>query len=118
MEAGLPAIQTHGLPSLRKALDNALSLNDALVHSLVSLMGVVEDSTVINRHGLSGLREVQSEAQQAIQAGGMLTDAGRTRIIAMDEAFIAKNVSPGGTADLLAATYFIHLVQTRRMEEK
>lgn len=117
MEAGLPSIQTHGLPFLRNALDKSLSLNDALVHSLVSLMGVVQDSTVINRHGLSGLREVQGEAQQAMQAGGMLTDAGRKRIIAMDEAFIAKNVSPGGTADLLAATYFIHLLQTRQMEE-
>ncbi|KYZ77920.1 hypothetical protein AXX12_16790 [Anaerosporomusa subterranea] len=113
MEKGLPSIQSYGLPALRQALEHGLTLNDSLVHSLIHLMLGVEDSTVLNRHGMSGLLVVKQEAQQAINAGGMLTAVGRERILAMDKLFITKNISPGGTADLLAATYFVHLLFTR-----
>lgn len=116
MENGLPSVQTEGLPALRFALQNRLSLNDSLVHSLLSLMAVVEDSTVINRHGIEGLLYVQGEAKRILGCGGMLTDEGRKQILRLDETFIAKNISPGGAADLLAATYFAHLFYTRQRD--
>jgi holo-ACP synthase/triphosphoribosyl-dephospho-CoA synthase len=116
MEAGLPGIRMHGLPALRQALEQGLTLNDSLVHSLIHLMLAVEDSTVLNRHGMSGLLVVKQEARQAVDAGGMLTAAGRKHILEMDKLFIAKNISPGGVADLLAATYFIHLLSTRPVD--
>ncbi len=111
MEAGMPSIRTHGLPVLRTALRQGLSLNDALVHTLLSLMSVVADTTILHRHDMAVLGEVQNQARVIIKNGGMLTTTGRAEIAALDKTFIDRNVSPGGVADLLAATYFLYLVE-------
>jgi triphosphoribosyl-dephospho-CoA synthetase len=34
-------------------------------------------------------------------------------IEALDEEFIKRNLSPGGCADLLAATYFLHKLEKK-----
>ncbi|MDU4961358.1 MAG: citrate lyase holo-[acyl-carrier protein] synthase [Sporomusaceae bacterium] len=113
MEQGLPSVRGSGLPALRQSLAVDMPLNDALVQTLLSLMTTVEDSTVLNRKGLPGLELMRNEAQAALALGGMLTPLGKARIEAMDALFSANRVSPGGVADLLAATYFIHVLLTR-----
>lgn len=111
MEAGIPSIRNHGLPVLKAALAEGLSLNDALVHTLISLLTVVEDTTILNRHGMEVLSIVRQEAQQIMGEGGMTSARGRAQIAALDESFIRRNISPGGVADLLAATYFLYLAE-------
>ncbi len=113
LEAGLPGVRKMGLPCLREALAAGLTLNDALVHSLMGLMTMVEDTTIINRHGVAVLQDVQQKAQQIMVDGGMLSDDGRLQILALDDTFIRRNISPGGTADMLAATYFIEFHMKR-----
>lgn len=108
LAAGLPLVKIHGLPALRSALSANAPLNDALVHALLAIMTVAEDSTIFNRHGLDVLRTVQCQASVIWQAGGMLTADGRQRLAALDQTFIAARISPGGSADLLACTYFLH----------
>jgi len=112
VEAGIPSIRNHGLPILRGVLEQGLSLNDALIHTLISLMTVVQDTTVLNRHGMMTLLDVQNQAKIIMDKGGMLTAAGKAATTALDKDFISRNISPGGVADLLAATYFLHLVET------
>lgn len=99
---------------LKLALAAGLSLNDALVHTLMNLMTVVEDTTILNRHGMEILLDVQKRAKCIMDIGGMLTDIGKRQIIALDEVFIARNISPGGVADLLVATYFLYLVEQKQ----
>lgn len=41
----------------------------------------------------------------------MNTVKGRRQINNMSKEFIQRNISPGGSADLLAVTVFMHLVQ-------
>lgn len=113
MAGGMPSVAQQGLPRLQEALAAGASLNDALVHSLIGLMTVVEDTTVVNRHSLAVLYELQAAAAAAMAAGGMLTEAGRLKMFELDEYCIRKNISPGGSADLLAATYFLHFCETR-----
>jgi len=109
IEAGLPSIREYGLPVLTAALEQGLSLNDALVHTLMSLMTVVQDTTILHRHGMEVLLTVQNQAKQIMAEGGMLSRVGRKKISALDQSFIERNISPGGVADLLAATYFLYL---------
>ncbi|TWH48099.1 holo-ACP synthase/triphosphoribosyl-dephospho-CoA synthase [Sporomusa sp. KB1] len=109
IEAGIPSIREYGLPAVTAALEQGLSLNDALVHTLMSLMTVVQDTTILHRHGMEVLLTVQNQAKQIIAQGGMLSDVGRKQISALDQSFIERNISPGGVADLVAATYFLHL---------
>lgn len=111
IEAGIPSIRTHGLPVLKAVLRQGLSLNDALVHTLMNLLTVVQDTTILNRHGLAVLTVVQQEAREFITQGGMLAENGRERLRELDQSFIGRNISPGGVADLLAATYFLYVME-------
>lgn len=113
VESGMPSIREQGLPVLKLAFASGLTLNDALVHTLMNLMTVVEDTTILNRHSLEVLLDVKYQAKCIMDIGGMLSDTGRAKITALDETFIANNISPGGVADLLAATYFLYLLETK-----
>jgi holo-ACP synthase/triphosphoribosyl-dephospho-CoA synthase len=113
IEAGLPVVVRRGLPGLRDALDKGLSLNDALVHALLYLMTESEDTTILNRHDMSVLKSVQQDAADILQKGGMLTDEGRRSIEQLDHEYIKRNISPGGSADLLAVTYFLSAVEEK-----
>lgn len=115
--AGLPAVLATGLPVYRSALGAGLPLNDALVHALMALMTVTEDTTILHRHGPETLEAVRREAAAVMAAGGMLTDKGRRLIRGLDRRFIGRNISPGGSADLLAATYFLDNVGQRLENE-
>src|SRR5690606_36476668 len=89
------------------ALSSGLSLNNALSQALLGLMTVVEDSTVINRCGMEGLFFMRKYAQKFLDYGGMKTSKGRKYIKELESIFIEKNISSGGSADLLAITVMI-----------
>lgn len=107
IENGLPSVLKVGLPLYGEALSSGLSINEALSHTLVGLMTVVEDSTVINRCGMEGLIVIKKHADQFLDYGGMYTKKGRKYIKHMELEFIDKNISPGGCADILAITVMI-----------
>jgi triphosphoribosyl-dephospho-CoA synthase len=86
-------------------------INDILIQVLIHLMARTEDSNVLGRHGMEALTYVQRESQKALSLGGYLTEEGRAYIGAMDKAFIAKNISPGGSADLLAVSMMIYMLK-------
>ena len=106
---GLPAVLTMGLPCFLEALKK-LSLNDAIVHSLIALMTKTEDTTIIARHGLETLSIIQALARNILDRGGMLTKRGRRAVDKLDRLFIKRNISPGGSADLVAMVIFFYLV--------
>ena len=108
-ENGFPSVIDHALPRLRASLASGLSINDAMIDTLLVLFTVVEDTNVLGRAGRDGLAFLREEAGRAIAAGSMATTAGRAAVFAMDEALIARNISPGGCADLLALTVFLEL---------
>ncbi len=114
MEQGLPAVLVHGLPALRQAMADNLGVNHALLQTLLVLMTVVDDTTVMNRHHPDKMRLwAKSKAAGVLAAGGLYTDAGQELLAAMDQEFIAHNVSPGGVADLLSVTWFLYRLETR-----
>jgi len=106
---GLPAVRNKALPALRAALHKGLSVNDALVQTLLVLMTCVDDTTVMHRHHPDKMRIwVRQQVQAVLAVGGMETDEGKQKCTALDGQFISHNVSPGGVADLLAVTWFLY----------
>ena len=75
-----------------------------LVHTLISLMAVTEDSTLLWRGGAAALGFVRTRSRAILARGGALSDAGWSEIENFDAECIARNISPGGSADLLAVT--------------
>lgn len=103
--AGLPSISEIGLPSYNDALHIGLSPNDAGAVTLLHLIAYVQDTNLYHRGGKEGA----SWAAAAAQA--LLNDQRHPspeQIETLDEAFISRKLSPGGCADLLAVTYFLH----------
>jgi triphosphoribosyl-dephospho-CoA synthase len=111
VENGFPTVRNYSLPVLKnlKAL-NKISINDIYVQTLFHLMAVNEDTNVVARHDLETLELVHLNAQRVLEAGGMLTQEGVQMINEMDREFIRKNISPGGSADLLAVTIMFDLL--------
>ena len=80
IENGLPAVVENGLPGLIGGVNFGLSINDALIQSLISLMTVVEDTTILHRHSMSVLKSVQKDAAVIMEHGGMFTETGQELI--------------------------------------
>ena len=116
---GLPAVSKKALPALKEALHKGLSVNDALVQTLLVLMTCVDDTTVMNRHHPDKMRIwVRRQVQEVLAVGGMETDEGKRKCEALDDQFINHNVSPGGAADLLAVTWFLYRLQAEDVLKK
>lgn len=105
---GLPAIAQCALPLYKSLLQEGVDKNHAGVVTLLHLIATVNDTTLYRRGGQDG-------AAYAVEAARELLKAERIPSLAevekLDDAFIARNLSAGGCADLLAATYFLYEVQ-------
>lgn len=106
-EAGFPAVRDVGLPTLKKGITSGLSFNDAGCATLLHLICAAEDTNLIHRGG----RKTQLALQKELRA---LLDQtpfpSQEQIRKLDMEFTKKNLSPGGSADLLALTYFLYLL--------
>jgi len=108
--SGFRSVREIALPALEEALARGASRADAGKAVLLRLMAGVMDSNVIRRAGMEGQEWLTAQAAQ-LQQGW--TDAD---LLALDAELIRRNISPGGSADLLAAAWFLHFVAERRSE--
>lgn len=111
VENGFPSVVNYGLPALEDAFDKGATINDALVHALISLMTVVEDSNVIWRTDYDTLLEVQRIAKNILSLGSVFTEKGRMAIAETERYFLQRRISPGGSADLLSVAITLYLLE-------
>ncbi|MCR4817619.1 MAG: triphosphoribosyl-dephospho-CoA synthase CitG [Fretibacterium sp.] len=94
-----------------------VSLNDALVQTLLHLIAGTADTNILSRHNMETAEYARGRAREVLALGGFLTAEGRLATEAMDRDFIARNISPGGCSDLLAVTYFLFRIEAREAEK-
>lgn len=104
---GYPKIWKDALPVLRAGKQRKKNWNRVKLQTLLTLMSKTEDSNIIARQNPQVLKEVQQEAAAFLKNGGAYADQAIRMLMDMDAAFIQKNISAGGCADLLAAAVFI-----------
>ncbi len=104
---GFPHVAEVGLPALFDARKRGIDENAARLDALLAIMASLDDTCLLHRAGLAGLQAGQQGARCVLAAGGSSTADGRAALGALDHALLALNASPGGAADLLAATLFI-----------
>ena len=102
--AGYPSIVHCGLPALRRALQQGYSINDAGIIVLLELLCCVHDSNLFVRCGEKKQHELARIAREILNAEQL--DLGR--VAQMNQRCVRDWASPGGCADLLAATLFLH----------
>lgn len=106
-EKGFETVRQCGLPQWHKALREGESEEEALLKMLLALMAANADTNLISRGGLSGLKYVQRYAARLMKIKNLSGDALRRALKNMDNVLIKKNLSPGGSADLLAVGWLL-----------
>ena len=104
--AGYPALQQIALPFLRTQQQKDSQTTFLLL--LLKLMATIEDANLINRGGIEAWKKVKKQANE------LLNNCSKTispqqfeqALTNFDQALIQDHLSPGGSADLLALSFF------------
>jgi len=110
-QLGFPSVLQRGLPQLQNSRANGVGEQNARLDALLAIMTELADTCVLYRAGEQGLHAMQSGAQAVLDAGGSASLTGRRRLHELDQQLIALNASPGGAADLLAATLLLDRIE-------
>lgn len=107
-EAGYPLVLHLALPHYRSLLAQGIDPELARLETLLLLMAHNGDTNVASRGGAAGLSWLQLQATRLIRQGGIRCLADLKRVHEFDQGCIDRNLSPGGSADLLIITHFLH----------
>lgn len=106
-QAGFPVVFEYALPFLKKS---AGSINERLLDTLMTIAQNSEDSNLIKRAGnLEILNWMHEQVDHFFDLGGSQTSAGKAFLNRLDTVFSEKQLSLGGSADLLILTIFLAL---------
>ncbi len=104
---GYPTIFQHGLPIYEQCISDGKSEEQAMSKTLLSIMANNSDTNLVNRGGLQGLTFVQEQSRDMLLAFDSAHLEYEKATLAFDEKLVDLNLSPGGSADLLAATWLL-----------
>lgn len=102
-----PGVFETGLPAYREARAAGLDENAAGIQTLFALMASIDDTTVLYRGGLEGDSFMRRSAATFLADGGCHQPGWVERAEALHRAFVTRNLSAGGCADLLACTLLV-----------
>lgn len=108
MEEGLPAVRKVGLPHLKAGLKKGLTINDAGCGALLALMAAATDTNIIARSSLSTQQEIAVRLKELLNENPFPDSQVLCRL---NKEFKEKNISPGGSADLLAVCYLLYFLE-------
>ena len=101
--AGFPLVLEVALPALRHGSGAVPHDPEAArVQAFFALLAVVDDTNLLHRGGAEGLQFAQKAARRFLDDGGVLQPDWRDKAASLHRAFVARHLSPGGSADLLA----------------
>jgi holo-ACP synthase/triphosphoribosyl-dephospho-CoA synthase len=106
---GFPAVFGCGLPSLRRFLSEGLDLDRSLAISLLHIMAETDDTACISRSSLETWRQIQADIREQLPLIRKAENLDALR--EMDRRFIRENLSPGGSADILALSLFFYFLE-------
>jgi triphosphoribosyl-dephospho-CoA synthase len=109
--AGFPHVIQVGLPALRTARSGGCTEANSRLSALLNIMVRLEDTCVLYRGGIEGLAAVQKGASDVLRVGGTGSVAGDQAMFQLDRELFIGKISPGGSADLLAATLFLDALE-------
>jgi triphosphoribosyl-dephospho-CoA synthase len=107
---GLPVLFEIVWPSLRAALAQGLPPERARLQALLEAMAVLDDTNLVHRGGLQALHNVRASARALLRAGGAAAPDALDRAWTLHRELVARHLSPGGSADLLAAACWLQRV--------
>jgi len=111
---GFPVVFEVGMPAMMSARASGLCAAQAQLQSFFAMLAVLDDSNLVCRGGLAGLRFAQAAAVDFLRRGGAAAGDAQARARRLHQGFVARGLSPGGVADALAATCWLMRLVGRR----
>ncbi len=105
---GFPSVFGVALPVLQQTLREGRSWELARIDALFALMAHISDTNVYFRCGDAGADLVKTSSRAFMTRGGTSRPDWQAHALDCHHAFVRRRLSPGGAADLLAATCFVH----------
>ena len=112
--AGFPVLFETTLPQLGMAYAAGLADQEAGLHALLATIAVLPDTNLAHRGGLTGLDWARGRAARLMAAGGAFANDWRAAVDGLCADFVLRWLSPGGSADLLAAAWMLHALRDLR----
>ncbi len=106
-----PHVIKIGLPALKSARKSGRTEQDSRLAALLAIMSHLDDTCVLYRGGPEAQKIVCEGATRVIRVGGPGSIKGNAALIALGQEFVSLHISPGGSADLLAATLFLDALE-------
>lgn len=103
-EAGFPAVLQTGLPLLKAGLEQGFSIHRSGVGALLAMLAEEPDTALISRSSFQRYALLRRDLQTILRNTPYPTEE---ILLTLDKEFISENLSPGGSADLLALCYFL-----------
>jgi triphosphoribosyl-dephospho-CoA synthase len=103
-----------GLPILKSTLARDVQVDQAVVQTYLELLAAVPDTLVARKQGRATAQAVSDQAAQVVAMGGVFSAEGREAIARLDTYLRSQadnSLNPGTTADLVAATLFVALLE-------
>lgn len=104
---GFPILKNIALPFLRELKKAAFDENERNVMLLLKIIAHLDDTNVLSRSSRESLEWLQGEAQAIL---GKNERIDMNAVSELNRACIAKNISPGGAADILAVALFLEKI--------
>lgn len=112
---GFSSIYQHALPVLCDASLQTRDPEAVRVQACFTLIATTEDTNLVHRGGLMGLRFAQLAARRFLRDGGIMHNEWRSRAAAIHQSFVSRRLSAGGSADLLAMSLFVQRIAQREV---
>lgn len=106
-QQGFPHLRNIALPVLYASRRRGVIENLCRLNVLIAIMASLDDTCILHRGGLKALASTKALANEILKSGGVWTVNGWKVLKQLDQLLRLTNASPGGSADLLAATLFL-----------
>jgi triphosphoribosyl-dephospho-CoA synthase len=110
--ANFPHVVEIGIPALRAARAAGKPETASRLDALLNIMAELDDTCVFYRGGVEGAKTVKARARAVLAVDRVGSRAGNEALRRFDRELLAKRISPGGSADLLAASLFLDCLES------
>jgi triphosphoribosyl-dephospho-CoA synthase len=112
-QAGFPQVINVALPMLHESRRRGDSEDAARLNALLAVMAQLDDTCLLARGGWQALEATQKGARRVLEEGGAASPEGQAALLLLEKDLLARRVSPGGAADLLAAALLLDRIENK-----
>ena len=103
-----------GYPLIKRLYEKTKNVNTATVQTFLEILSKYPDTFVQRIHGKKIAKKISEKAKTIVERGGMLTSTGGAFVAKFDEELRKKDINPGTTADLVASSLMLAILDGLR----